>query len=107
MRKRNLRAFTSVCDLGLTARAICSATMLTGLLAFATISVALGDQTSEDCLVRAKAVRALVVSDEPSHQVFKDRIGEAERLCRTGKTEEAEKILASVEQDLQAGGTNQ
>jgi hypothetical protein len=28
-------------------------------------------------------------------------------LCRTAKTEEAEKILASVEQDLQAGGSKQ
>jgi hypothetical protein len=81
--------------------------MLAGLLAFATISGALGGPTSEECLVRAKAVRALIVSDEPSHQEFKDRIGEAENLCRTGKTEQAEKILASVEQDLQAGGAKQ
>jgi hypothetical protein len=65
-----------------------------GLLAFATISGAFG-QASEECLVRAKAVRALIVSDEPSHQEFRDRVAKAEELCRTGKTEEAEKILAS------------
>jgi hypothetical protein len=61
-----------------------------GLLAFATISGAFG-QASEECLVRAKAVRALIVSDEPSQQEFRDRVAKAEELCRTGKTEEGRK----------------
>jgi hypothetical protein len=52
-------------------------------------------------------VRALIVSDEPSHKKFKDRIEKAEGLCRAGEPEEAEKMLASVEQDLQTGGTKQ
>jgi ABC-type hemin transport system substrate-binding protein len=67
----------------------------------------LGLHPSETCLVRAQAVRAIIVSDEPSHKEFKDRIEKAEDLCRAGKPEEAEKMLASFEQDLQTGGTKQ
>lgn len=103
---RDRRSATAAGDPDTAVRVSFLATMLGGLLAFATISGAFG-QANEDCLVRAKAVRVLIVSDEPSHQEFEDRIAEAEELCRMGKTEEAEKILASVEQDLQAGGTKQ
>jgi hypothetical protein len=102
MTKRNAAASSA----RVSSLSICVA-FAAAMLAFAAVSDALGGQTSEDCLVRAKAVRTLVVSNEPSHQVFRDRIGKAEQLCRSGETEQADKILASVEQDLQAGGTNQ
>ena len=69
-------------------------TLLVVALAVWLAGGALG-QTVDECLVRAQAVRALIVSGEPLHQELEDRVAEAEKLCR-GCAESCREILAAA-----------